>query len=167
MRILVISNYYPPIELGGWEQLTSNVVSRLIARGHQIEILTSNYRAKEVRRDEAGIHRHLHLESYDPVNYHPKSTLYFRRQEDENRKVLNNIVSKFDPEIIFINGMWNLPVTVAKNAEAVRPGRVVYYMASYWPTEPDAHTAYWTSEADNKIKQIPKQIIGSILRKSS
>jgi len=165
MRILVISNYYPPIELGGWEQLTSNVVSRLIARGHQIEILTSNYRAKEVRRDEAGIHRHLHLESYDPVNYHPKSTLYFRRQEDENRKVLNNIVSKFDPEIIFINGMWNLPVTVAKNAEAVRPGRVVYYMASYWPTEPDAHTAYWTSDAGSKLKLIPKQVIGSILRR--
>lgn len=165
MRILVISNYYPPIELGGWEQLTSNVVTRLIARGHQIEVLTSNYRLKEVQRAEAGIHRRLHLESYDPVNYHPQSTFNFRRQEDENCSILTGLIREFDPEIIFINGMWNLPYTVAKKAEELRPGRVVYYMASYWPTEPDAHTAYWTSDADNKIKQIPKQVIGSILRR--
>jgi len=166
MRILVISNYYPPFELGGWEQLTSNVVNRLTDRGHQIEVLTSNYRVREIHRTEPGVHRRLHLESYDPVNYHPHSTLYFRHQEGENRSILTGIVHEFDPEIIYINGMWNLPYTVAKHAEQLRPGRVVYYMASYWPTELDAHLAYWTSVADSKIKQIPKQVIGSILRKS-
>jgi len=166
MRILVISNYYPPIELGGWEQLTSNVVTRLIDRGHQIEVLTSNYQVREVNEAESGIYRCLHLESYDPVNYHPQSTLYFRRQEAKNRSILTGIVQDFDPKIIFINGMWNLPYTVARHAEELRPGGVVYYMASYWPTEPDAHTAYWTSEADSKIKLIPKQVIGSILRRS-
>jgi glycosyltransferase involved in cell wall biosynthesis len=166
MRILVISNYYPPIELGGWEQLTSNVVNRLITRGHQIAVLTSNYRIEEIRGKESGIYRQLHLESYDPVSYHPKSTLFYRRQEEENHKTLTGIVHEFDPEVIFINGMWNLPYSVAKRAEELCPGRVVYYLASYWPTEPDAHTAYWTSEAESSVKQIPKKVIGSILRRS-
>lgn len=166
MRILVISNYYPPIELGGWEQLTSNVVNRLITRGHQIAVLTSNYRIEEIQGREAGIYRHLHLESYDPASYHPKSTLLYRRQEAENDKILTGIVHEFDPEVIFINGMWNLPFSVAKRAEELRPGRVVYYLASYWPTEPDAHTAYWISKADSAVKQMPKKVIGSILRKS-
>jgi glycogen(starch) synthase len=165
MRILVISNYYPPIELGGWEQLTCNVANQLIARGHQIAVLTSNYRKEEIQGTEAGINRCLHLESYDPVSYHPRSTLSHRRQEEENRNTITGIVREFDPEIIFINGMWNLPYTVAKEAEDLRPGRVVYYLASYWPTEPDAHTAYWTSSAGNFVKKIPKKLIGSILRK--
>lgn len=166
MRILVISNYYPPIELGGWEQLTCNVTNQLERRGHQIKVLTSNYRKEEILGTEPGIYRRLHLESYDPVSYHPKSTLLYHRQEDENRATLTALVHEFDPEIIFINGMWNLPHSVAKKAEDLRPGRVVYYLASYWPTEPDAHTAYWTSHAGNPIKKVPKQVVGALLRKS-
>lgn len=165
MRILVLSNYYPPIELGGWEQLTCNVVNRLKARGHQVQVLTSNYRAGEAGQVE-DVHRLLNLESYDPVRYHAQYTLVHRLQENENKRYLGDLVRRFNPEIIFINGMWNLPYSVARQAEELLPGCVVYYLASYWPTEPDAHTAYWTSKADGALKAMPKSILGSILRKT-
>ena len=109
MKILIISNFYPPGELGGWEQLTNNVADNMIARGHDIRVLTSNFRADEIKATEPHVKRVLFLESQDPVHYHPHYTLIHRWQERKNLFHLEQVVSEFEPEIIFINGMWNLP----------------------------------------------------------
>lgn len=149
MRILIISNYYPPCEIGGWEQLTRDVALALQARGHHLFVLTSNYRAATAPSPgptDPGLMRRLHLESPDHVHYQPSNLLRHWRWEQENRLNLRSLVAKWHPDLIFINGMWNLPVSVAQEAEHLRPGKVVYYLASYWPTELSAHTAYWTSQ---------------------
>ncbi len=166
MRILVISNYYPPLELGGWEQLTSNVVCKLRERGHAVTVLTSNYRKMELKSPEDGIYRLLHLESYDPLNYHPMYSLVKGVKERENLRHLKAMIEVSAAEIIFINGMWNLPHSLAQGAEAMLPGKVVYYLASYWPTEADAHTSYWTDmNVDPRLRAF-KKLAGSILRKT-
>lgn len=166
MRILVISNYYPPVELGGWEQLTCNVVTELVERNHQVRVLTSNYLKEQIENTESDIDRSLFLESYDPQNYHPSYTLVHRRQEKENIRALTALEEEFKPEIIYINGMWNLPYSLAKRAEELAPGRVVYYIASYWPTEEDAHTAYWSTPAEISWRQLPKNLLASVVRKT-
>lgn len=166
MRILVISNYYPPLELGGWEQLTSNVVCKLRERGHLVTVLTSNYRKAEIKAPEDGIYRLLHLESYDPLNYHLIYSLQRGIREHENLQFLKLMMEISAPEIIYINGMWNLPVSLAKGAEEMLPGRVVYYLASYWPTEPDAHTAYWIDMNVNPRLRPIKKFTGNIVRKT-
>ncbi|NCC66085.1 MAG: glycosyltransferase, partial [Spirochaetia bacterium] len=43
MRILIISNLYPPHVLGGYEILCHQVVSYLLDRGHQVHVLTSDH----------------------------------------------------------------------------------------------------------------------------
>lgn len=166
MRILVISNYYPPIELGGWEQLTCNVTNKLQERGHQVKVLTSNYLKETISISESNIYRSLFLESYDPQVYHPGYTLNHRRQERENNEIISSLVSDFRPGIVFINGMWNLPYSIAKRAEELAPGRVAYYIASYWPTELDAHTAYWSSPAEKSWRQYPKSLLASVVKKT-
>ncbi len=142
MRILLISNYYPPLEIGGWEQLARDVADALSARGHTTTALTSRHRAAEAP-DEPQVCRALHLESLDHVHYHPSYLLSRRRHEAENIRIMTDTVRRFQPDVIFINGMWNLPVSVAQTAETLLPHRVVYYIASYWPLEADAHSAYW------------------------
>jgi glycogen synthase len=166
MRILVITNYYPPVELGGWEQLTRDVVDRLSTRDHRIVILTSDYKKSTISETSSNIHRVLHLESSDPFHYHPITSILSGRQERENIAYLERTVLEFCPEIIFINGMWNLPVSIAKNAERLLPNRVIYYMASYWPTEVDAHTAYWSSPAESHITRYLKQLVGDNIKRS-
>lgn len=163
MRILIISNYYPPVELGGWEQLTCNVAGRLEARGHQIHVLTSNYRAGELGENGSSARRILHLESPDPARYHPQYSLLKRTWERQNEAAITVAVRDFKPDILFINGMWNLPYSVARRAEDLMPGRVVYYLASYWPTEPDAHTAYWQDLNRNSWRGIPKRILSALI----
>ena len=41
MRILTVTNIYPPDFIGGYELLCSQVVDVLRAGGHQIQVLTS------------------------------------------------------------------------------------------------------------------------------
>lgn len=165
MKILTITNYYPPEELGGWEQLTRDVNQSLIERGHQIYTLTSNYRAARVE-DTPDVKRALHLESPDHVHYRISYTLLHKYWERQNNELLTKTVSWLKPDIIFINGMWNLPVSLAKKAEELLPGRVVYYLASYWPTELDAHTAYWRDLPAFGWKRIFKQILGFLIQKA-
>jgi glycosyltransferase involved in cell wall biosynthesis len=164
MRILIITNYYPPAEIGGWEQLTYDVVDELVLRGHKIHVITSDHSIDRIAEPEPNVSRVLNLESPDHVNYHLQYLFSHRRQERGNINNLFGIVGRFDPDIIYINGMWNLPHSLAQAAEQIIPGRVVYYMASYWPTEMDAHTAYWSSPAENGIRRFSKSTLGQFFR---
>lgn len=162
----MISNYYPPLELGGWPQLTEDNVNHLKKRGHEVIVLTSRYQIERLKTSEQGIDRVLHLESPDHEHYHINYTWEHRFWEVQNQEDLTRIVFNFKPDIIFINGMWNLPVSLARKAEQLLPGRVVYYMASLWPVEIDAHSAYWNNAAAKKHWKIPKQLLGQIIKNS-
>jgi len=76
-------------------------------------VITSNYRTDQITKPEPNVARILHLESPDHINYHPHYTLTYRWYEWQNRRRLTQEVSRFKPDIIFINGMWNLPHSVA------------------------------------------------------
>ena len=87
MKILVISNYYPPFEIGGWEQLTRDVTNELGRRGHQVRVLTSNHKAEGVFRPEPAIARQFHLQSPDPFHYRARSSLLAGRHDQQNRAI--------------------------------------------------------------------------------
>ena len=46
MRILVLSNLYPPNVVGGYERLCFEVTSALAASGHDMTVLTSRHGGK-------------------------------------------------------------------------------------------------------------------------
>lgn len=58
MRILVISNLYPPYYIGGYELACKNVADGLRKREHEIVVLTSTY-GTEIPTQEDGIYRIL------------------------------------------------------------------------------------------------------------
>lgn len=164
MRILVISNYYPPVEIGGWEQLTRDVSDELARRGHQLQVLTSNHKAQAISRPEPTIARQLHLQSPQPFHYQARSTLQARGHDRQNNIMLAAWVSRFQPDLIFINGLWNVSPRLALAAEQLLPGRVVYYMASPWPVEPDVHAVFWADPAGRIWRRWPKKVLGAILK---
>jgi glycosyltransferase involved in cell wall biosynthesis len=90
--------------------------------------------------------------------------LTYRQREQQNDRLLAGRVADFSPDIIYINGMWNLPRSLARKAEQLRPGRVVYYIASPWPAEPDAHAHYWADPAARWWLRRPKQWAGWLAR---
>jgi glycogen(starch) synthase len=147
MRILFLSNLYPPHDLGGWEQNCREMVDRFRGRGYSCHVLTSRYGIHGQLPREEGITRALYLEA--DVHYYRPLEFFLRRprQERANLRALRRALAVFQPDVIFIWGMWNLSTRVAYWAERWLPGRVAYAIAGYWPMEPNAHQAYWQRTA--------------------
>lgn len=151
MRVLVISNFYPPYDLGGWEQNCQEIVQLFQSRGHECVVLTSrsDHEIEARPHPEAGVIRALNLQA--DIHYYRPLDFFLRRprQERANQQALHAAMEVFQPDIIFIWGMWNLSYQVAYWAERWMPGRVAYAVASYWLAEPDIHEAYWQQPAHN------------------
>ena len=137
----------------------------LVLRGHQVTILTSNYKlspkesaASQVNGQVNGVAviRSLYLEA--PTDYYRPKDFFLKRKREEqaNLHEIERVVGETKPDLIMVWGMWNLSRNVAKAAETLRPQRTLYYLCSYWPSDDDAHSAYWQLPTNRKLAQILK-----------
>src|SRR5512134_415480 len=103
-----------------------------------------------------GIYRSLYLE-VDLVPWRHSITFFTKRKarEAHNLQVFKRVLEQFEPDIIFICGMWNLPHSLAVFAEARFPHKVVYSFATYWPTLPIQHELYWRTPGRSWYTQLP------------
>ncbi len=144
MRILFLSNFYPPARSYGYTQWCFEVAEALKTRGHQAAILTSRYRRDLAPAHEQDIYRLLHLQTRDLECYRPLDFfLHQPHQERENRTALEQVIRKFRPDVLFVWGMWNLSRALPAWAEERGMPPVVYYISDLWPSTPDTHAAYW------------------------
>lgn len=158
MRALFLTNFYPPYEIGGYEQWCQEIAAGLRERGHQVEILTSNHGVAATHNGEAAdTRRVLHLQA--DLHYYRPTDFFLKRvqQERSNLQQLHAALQHFQPEVILVWGMWNLSLNLPYWAEQWRPGRVAYYLASYWPNDVDPHKAYWGLSARRSITEMFKR----------
>ena len=162
MRILFISNFFPPARPGGYTQWCHEVAERLAERGHTIGVLTSSYEMAKAPANERNIYRLLHLEGdldyYQPLHFFTQ----WKKQHLENLAFLEHTVQDFAPDLIFVWGMWALSKALPALAEQLLPGRVVYYLSDYWPSAPDMHTTYWQSPTRRGPMQVPKRALSKV-----
>lgn len=104
MRILVLSNLYPPYYIGGYELACRDAVEALKARGHAVEVLTSTYKVEEPITQD-GIHRRLETEIDLRIRSKQCSEAELLDMEQHNRKVFRCLCRDFKPEVIFL---WNM-----------------------------------------------------------
>lgn len=144
MRILFVSNFYPPYELGGYEQWCQEVATHLMARGHDVSVLTSRYGVRTGHENGLPyVNRTLHLQS--DIAYYKPIDFFLRRshQKRENKEALRKKIDQFSPDILMVWGMWNLSLCLPFWAEQWMSDRVAYFISNYWPMDIDPHTAYW------------------------
>jgi glycosyltransferase involved in cell wall biosynthesis len=133
MKILFLSNLYPPNVVGGYERLCFEVVSGLAARGHQVHVLTSDY-GNEVK-DYPGqvVERSLKIFAATGDIYHPFSCTPEQRlaMNTHNIGTLKRVVAEFEPHVIFV---WNLYFYDLPLLEAIkqitRP--IAYLLTDNW-----------------------------------
>jgi len=85
-----------------------------------------------------------------------------KAREKHNLQCFERVLDQFDPDIIFIWGMWNLPKSLPALAEARYPERVVYRFATYWPTLPNQHELYWRAPGRKWYSKRPKQVLARV-----
>ncbi len=157
MRILLISSFYPPHVVGGYEQNVQDMNRLLQARGHETYVLTSRYGLDAPEKDK-GVARVLYLES-DMQHYDPLSTLTHSRRLQWNLDQTVQRVQSFAPDIVFIQVTWNLSRGVSWIAEQLMPGRVVYYMPTTTAYPLDTRVNYWRSPAATLARQAIKRFL--------
>ncbi len=162
MKLLFVSNLYPPYHLGGYELLCHDIATRLTARGHAITVLTSTFGVNQ-ETSEPGVHRRLWLES-DLYYYRPQQGLRYRSIQAHNRRAVERTLREVAPDAVVVWGMWQLSKHVAAQLEELQELPVLYYFASSWPIELSAHEAYWDSSADSALGRAFKGIFRGIVR---
>ena len=118
MKILFISNLYPPHYLGGYEILCQQVCEDLRKRGHDPVVLTSTHGVKGAAAGETtpGIHRILKL--YNPFGS-PAGLMRAQRWivGRRNYALTRALLAKERPDVIFIWSQLRLSLGSARAAQ--------------------------------------------------
>lgn len=102
MRILIISNLYPPYHLGGAELLCQQVVERLAGKGHQIEVLTSTFRTTISKGEVNGIRVLRLLKLQRSFDLAPSTSRLRRIVPDRaNALVTEQVLRELSPDLVF------------------------------------------------------------------
>jgi glycogen synthase len=103
VRILVITNLFPPHHAGTYDFRCETVVARLRGFGHEVRVLTSNH---GLRAEQRGIdvERRLHLNG---VFGHERVTHVMDLKEIEfhNHRMVVEAVREFRPDLVYV---WSL-----------------------------------------------------------
>jgi glycosyltransferase involved in cell wall biosynthesis len=101
MRILVLTNMYPPHAFGGYEASCQDVVRWWRRWGHEVEVLTSDVRVPGVRssgEDRSDVRRDLHLYWRDHAVLDPPVWRRFL-WEHSNQRALSAVLDELQPEV--------------------------------------------------------------------
>ena len=108
MKILVLSNMYPPHSLGGYEQSCRDVVERLRARGHEVTVLTTTMRVAGVPDPPAeraeGVRRDLEFYWRDHALLSPPIRQRLRIERG-NQQALRDALADIGPDVVSV---WNM-----------------------------------------------------------
>lgn len=103
MKILVISNYYPPYFLGGFELSCEQNVNYLVEQNHDLVVLTGIYNkeaGKKENNSKVTVHRLLDYIDYNSHDYWNKSKI-----EKKNYHITKKIINEERPDFVYV---WNL-----------------------------------------------------------
>lgn len=161
MQVLFLTNLYPPLGNGGYEQWCQEAAEGLWGHGCPVTVLTSRTGLEHLTRpDPEWVLRELHFEM--AFNTRTHSLDFFTRrkaQEAESLAILEHTLDRISPDAAVIWGMWNLPRSLAARLEAELPGRVIYYLGDYWPALPSQHRLFWDAPSRNWLTHLPKQVL--------
>ena len=114
MKILIVSNLYPPHYVGGYELRCSQVAEYLCRAGHEVRVLTSSRKlptngtdAPEWRRETIGgvlVERLLYHHPSDPPAGHFYALNMAKRQLADSCRFIQ-ILDEFQPNIV---NWWNM-----------------------------------------------------------
>jgi len=133
MKVLIISNYFPPNYVGGYELYCKDVADALAERGHEVRVLTAKDPLKKLSRDETSkqvIDRKLVLDTCRRPGHNFRK-LY---NLNVNLSLVHSIWKSFEPHLIYVWNMGNLPKMVCRKLESMRVP-LVYHFQDTWLSE--------------------------------
>jgi glycogen(starch) synthase len=130
MKILTITNLYPPHEIGGYELRCRDICDRLKALGHEIHVLTSDHHIEgRPEVSETHVTRKLRINGMYGNPWRPIHRLF--SLEKHNHEVLRQSIEAVRPEIIHIWNMGGISKSLLLRIENTGIP-VVYDVSDHW-----------------------------------
>ncbi|HEX8088025.1 MAG TPA: glycosyltransferase family 4 protein [Blastocatellia bacterium] len=130
MRILVISNFYPPHFIGGYELGCRDVVEELKARGHQVRVLTSMH-GVGLPVEDGSVYRWLASDFDSEIPEGAYGLVKLLRKESTNRRAFKRLCVEFGPDLIYAWNMTHISISVIFLAR--RMGLpICFYVSDHW-----------------------------------
>jgi glycosyltransferase involved in cell wall biosynthesis len=144
MRILVLSNFYPPYYIGGYELGCRDAVEALRARGHEVKVLTSTY-GIEKPECEGDIYRWLETD-IEWRNWKeqgsPKYILKLLKKELNNKRSLRRLCEMFPPDVVYIWKLTHTSISLAFSARDLGYP-TCFYIFDHWLTEGESDDRWY------------------------
>lgn len=132
MRILVVSNVYPPLSLGGYEQLCLGAVDGLLDRGHKVTVLTSSFGCDRPRVEDH-VHRVLPLERDEFAGPTGPGFIEANRRDRDAVEILRNALAEQKPDVVFFWNMGNLTINLVRVAQEPQYAHATaFYLSDDW-----------------------------------
>lgn len=153
MRILALTNLYPPHYLGGYELICYMVVKELRARGHQVQVLTSNHVVPgKPAETEQGVERSLRIHGFYG---HPWLNIAkLQSLESHNNRTLLQAIEKHKPDLVYVWNMGGLSKSMVFTLQKLGIP-CVYYLSDHWIARgfsSDVWLNWWNGPAGPKKK---------------
>ena len=162
MKVLIISNFYPPHYIGGYELGCRDVVDGLKARGHAVDVLTSTYGVGRPIR-EGGICRWLQLQSSGKHLLLSKFVQLLHR-EIRNQRAAERALRTSRPDLVYIWNLRLLSVSLARLAEdSGLP--VCYFVSDPWlcTWELDSWYSLWVGDSRPPAVRLARALLRPLL----
>jgi glycogen(starch) synthase len=131
VRILALTNLFPPYYLGGYELIAWAVLRALRARGHDVRVLTSNHGVKEggVPQGESAIDRTLLINGFYGHPWHGIWSL--RNVERHNNQTLRAKIAEYKPDVVYVWNMGGLSKSMVLTLQRLGVP-AVFYLSDHW-----------------------------------
>ena len=149
MKILVVTNLYPPHHAGTFDLRCESLVNLLKLRGHQVRLLTSTH-GMSLAQQGGEVERRLQLNGvYDHALVTGFAEL--KKLETQNHAVLRESISSFSPELVLVFSLFGLSKSFLFQLRHCGVP-VVYDVADNWLTlevRNDPWLRWWNHPAMN------------------
>jgi glycosyltransferase involved in cell wall biosynthesis len=160
MRILVLSNLYPPHYIGGYELGCYDVVEALKRRGHTLRIVTSTYGVDTMRR-EGDVYRCLQSDLEWRGDYTVRYWLDRANDEWRNRAIFKRIVGQWRPDLVYVWNMRAISLALLPLAQTLGLP-ICYYVSDGWLAQSDVIDR-WSRPSPNPFKGALRSALEMVL----
>lgn len=154
MKILALTNLYPPHYLGGYELICHMVVNELRARDHHVQVLTSNHivPGKPSPQAEQGIERSLRIHGFYGHPWLSLSNL--RHLEKQNNQILLSAIQTHRPDVVYVCNLGGLSKSLVLTLQRLGIP-TVYYLSDHWIARGFASDVWlqWWNRQDSSPKR--------------
>ena len=157
MKILFLSNLYPPFNIGGYELICESVNRAMQARGHETLVLTSNHTIEgRTPAAESDIRRSLRIHGFFGHPWLGISKL--ADLEIHNNEELRRAVEDFEPDVIHVFNLGGISKSLTHTIERLEIP-AVYFVSDHWLTQSldgDVWLNWWNRSAGMNLSSVAR-----------